>query len=101
MAISNAKVVGEISAGFITIVLNPDITGTEALNNTSSELVAALPKDVVPAELREPDSDIWFASEQLTDGSKTHIKKVFPMISDEIPEEYYAWLEENGINTER
>ena len=90
MAISNAKVVGEISAGFITIVLNPDVTGTDAVNNTGSELVATVPKDVVPAELREADSDIWFASEQLTDGSKTHIKKVFPMTSDDIPGEYYA-----------
>ena len=34
MAISNAKVVGEISSGFITIVLNPELTGTEAVNNT-------------------------------------------------------------------
>ncbi len=101
MAISYAKVVGEISAGFITIVLNPDETGTDALNNTASELVATLPKDVVPAELREADSDIWFASEQLIDGSKTHIKKVFPMTSDDIPEEYYAWLEENGISAKR
>lgn len=101
MAISNAKVVGELSAGFITIVLNPDMTGTEALNNTGSELIATLAKDIVPAELREADTDVWFASEQLTDGSEEHIKKLFPKTSDEIPEEYYAWLKENGIDTRR
>ena len=97
MAISNAKVVGEISAGFITLVLNPDMTGTEAVNNTGSELIATLPVDIVPEELREPDSDVWFASEQLTDGSGKHIKKVFALESDEIPAEYYAWLSENNL----
>lgn len=101
MAISNAKVVGELSAGFITVVLNPDLTGTEALNNTGSELIAALPIDMVPAELREPDTDLWFATEQLTEGSNKHIRKVFPMTSDEIPGEYYAWLKENGIDSGR
>ncbi len=98
MAILEAKIVGEISTGFITIVLNPEMTGTDALNNTSSELVATLPIDTVPPELREPDLDIWFATAQRTEGSKSHIKKVFPMISDEIPEEYYSWLKENGID---
>ncbi len=97
MAISTAKVVGELSSGFITIVLNPDMTGTEALNNTGSELIATLQIQIVPEELRQADTDLWFASEQLTDGSKKYIKKVFAMRSEEIPEEYYAWLDENGI----
>lgn len=101
MAISNAKVVGELSAGFITVVLNPDMTGTDALNNTGSELIAAMPMDMVPPELREPDTDLWFASERLEDGSAKHIRKVFPMTSDDIPEEYYAWLKENGIDSRR
>ncbi len=98
MSISVAKVVGEISAGFITIALNPDMTGTDAVNNTGSELIATVPIDIVPEDLREADADIWFATAQLTDGSKPRIKKVFPLTSDEIPEEYYAWLEKNGIN---
>ena len=97
MSIASAKVVGEISTGYITIVLNPDMTGTDAVNNTGSELIATLPVDVVPPELREADLDIWFATAQLPGGSKKNIKKVFPMVSDEIPEEYYSWLEENGI----
>ena len=97
MSIASAKVVGEISRGYITIVLNPDMTGTDAVNNTGSELIATLPIDVVPPELREADLDIWFATAQLQDGSKKNIKKVFPMESGEIPEEYYSWLEENGI----
>lgn len=96
MAISNAKIVGEISKGFITIVLNPDMTGTEAVNNTGSELIATLPVDLVPQALREPDTDIWFATELLKDGSKKHVKKVFEMTSDGIPQEYYNWLEEIG-----
>ena len=97
MSIASAKVVGEISSGYITIVLNPDMTGTDAVNNTGSELIATLPLDVVPPELREADLDIWFATAQLTDGSKKNIRKVFPMNSDDIPQEYYDWLEENGI----
>ena len=101
MTISYAKVVGEISSGFITLVINPDETGTDAVNNTGSELTANVPIDIVPLVLRVADSDVWFASEQLTDGSKTHIKKIFPMTSDEIPGEYYAWLEENGISSNR
>ncbi len=99
MAISYAKVVGEISSGFITIVFNPDMTGTDAVNNTGSELIATLPMDIVPPELREADTDIWFATAQLSDGSKKRIKKIFPATSEEIPEEYYAWLEENRINS--
>jgi hypothetical protein len=98
MAITYAKVVGEISKGLITIVFNPDATGTDAVNNTSSELIAALPMDLVPAELRTPDTDIWYATEELTGSKSKKIKKVFPMISDEIPEEYYAWMEENGLS---
>lgn len=98
MSIASAKVVGEISEGFITIVLNPDMTGTDAVNNTGSELIATLPVDIVPPELREADLDIWFATAQLTDGSKKNIKKVFPMTSPEIPDGYYRWLEENGIS---
>ena len=101
MSIAVAKVVGEISKGYITIVLNPDLTGTEAVNNTGSELIATLPVDIVPKELREEDLDIWFATEQLPDGSRKNIKKVFPMESNEIPEEYYTWLEENGIYRDR
>jgi len=101
MSISVAKVVGEISAGFITIALNPDMTGTDAVNNTASELIASIPVDIFPEELKEPDTDIWFASVQPADGAKSHIRKIFPLTSDEIPEEYYAWLEENGINTKR
>lgn len=97
MSIAIAKVVGEISSGFITIVLNPDMTGTDAVNNTGSELIATLPLDIVPPELREADLDIWFATAQLTDGTRKNIKAVFPMTSDEIPGEYYTWLEENGI----
>ena len=97
MSIASAKVVGEISSGYITIVLNPDMTGTDAVNNTGSELIATLPLDVVPPELREADLDIWFATAQLMDGSKKNIRKVFPMNSDDIPQEYYEWLEENGI----
>lgn len=98
MSISVAKVVGEISAGFITIALNPDMTGTDAVNNTASELIATIPIDVFPEELREADTDIWFASVQPADGSKSRIKKIFALTSDEIPEEYYAWLKENGIS---
>lgn len=101
MTIANAKVVGELSAGLITIVLNPDLTGTEAINNTGSELIATLPRESVPGDLREPDTDVWFASEQLTDGSKSHIRKIFPRISDDIPQEYYTWLAENGIVKKR
>ena len=97
MSIAAAKVVGEISAGYITIVLNPDMTGTDAVNNTGSELIATLPLEVVPPELREADLDIWFATAQIPDGSKKNIKKVFPMTSDDIPADYYSWLEENGI----
>jgi len=80
--------------------LNPDLTGTDALNNTGSELIATLPVTAVPPELREADTDVWFASERLNDEPKSHIKKIFPFTSDEIPEEYYAWLEENGISRE-
>ena len=98
MAISNAKVVGEISSGFITIVLNPELTGTEAVNNTGSELIATVPTTLVPEDLREPDTDVWFATAQLPDGDKNHIKKVMPMTSEEVPEEYYQWLEENGVS---
>ena len=100
MAISNAKVVGEISSGFITIVLNPELTGTEAVNNTGSELIATVPTALVPEELREPDTDVWFATAQLPDGERPHIKKIIPMTSEEIPEEYYQWLRENGVEAE-
>ncbi len=98
MAISNAKVVGEISSGFITIVLNPELTGTEAVNNTGSELIATVPTALVPEDLREPDTDVWFATAQLPGGDKNHIKKVLPMTSDEVPAEYYEWLQENGVS---
>jgi len=84
MSISVAKVVGEISAGFITIALNPDMTGTDAVNNTASELIATLPIDIVPEELREADADIWFATVKLADGSKSHIKKVFPLTTSNV-----------------
>ena len=58
MSISNAKVVGELSSGYIAVVLNPDLTGTDALNNTGSELIATLPVTAVPPELREADTDV-------------------------------------------
>ncbi|MFT5133726.1 MAG: hypothetical protein ACI9SC_002199 [Gammaproteobacteria bacterium] len=95
MAISNAKVVGELTAGYITVVLNPDLTGTDALNNTGSELIATLPVSIVPPELREVDTDVWYATKPKAENSKKLIKKLFPMTSDEIPAEYNAWLEEN------
>jgi len=99
MPVSVAKVVGEISPGYVTIVLNPDVTGTEAVNNTESEIIATLPVDTVPPELREADLDIWFAVEKLPGKSSKHIRKVFPMTSEAIPQEYYSWLEENGISS--
>ena len=100
MTIAYAKVVGEISSGFVTLVFNPDLTGTDALNNTASELITTVPVDTVPQELREPDVDVWFANERLNDAAKSRVKKVFPMTSDEIPAEYYTWLEEIGIDRE-
>jgi len=92
MATVPAKVVGEIVKGFITLELWPDRQVTEPSDESSSTLADNIAKELVPEELRQPDTKIWVATEKTKSVYKGYVQKVFPRESDDYPQEYYDWL---------
>ena len=94
MAIVPAKVIGEMSPGFITFVLWPTDIAVKDGNGTSTEMADNIARDIVPEELRKHGTDVWVATEKIKTAAKGYVQRIFPRVSDKHPQEYYDWLEE-------
>ena len=94
MSIVPAKVIGEMSPGYITFVLWPEDFKEKDDSSTTTEMADNIARDAVPEDLRKHGTDVWVATEKLKSSEKGYVQRIFPRNSKEYPREYYDWLDE-------